>query len=145
MTTMTTTPTRGAGHGHRDVLQLLVTGWTSVALLALFRDVHDLFRPGLLDQMRAGVVDGTPVTDSVLVAGGVGVLVVVAMPVLLRAAPWRIARPAAVALAPVTAVVLLANGLHDADDVMFAVAQVALLAWLGVTAFRHRPEPSPRA
>lgn len=119
-----------------DVAGNLSTGWTAVALLMLFRDVHELFRPGLIDQMRAGTVNGTEMTDALLLVAGAGVILMVVMSLLVRMLPWRAARWSVLLVAPLTMISIAAAGLHDADDVLFAATQGLLLGGMMVVAWR---------
>ncbi|MGB5953510.1 MAG: hypothetical protein WBG57_13470 [Ornithinimicrobium sp.] len=114
----------------------LSTGWTGVALLMLFRDVHELFRPGVIDQMRSGAVNGTQMSEGLLLVAGASVILMVAMSLLVRLVPWGLARWAVLVVAPLTMAGIAAAGLHDADDVLFAVVQALLLLAMMILAWR---------
>ena len=46
-----------------DMKAKLSTLWIFVLLNIIFRDIHEFFRPGLLEEMMTGVVNGTQVTE----------------------------------------------------------------------------------
>jgi len=120
----------------RDTVAIVASGWVALALVMVFRDVHDLFRPGLIDGMRRGVVDGTRITEELMLVGGVGVLFVVDMPLVVRLLPRRPARVVLLSTTPVVAATVVLTGVRDADDVLFLVVELGLLAWLGWVTWR---------
>ena len=67
-----------------DIKALLSTLWIFVLFNMLFRDLHDFVRPGLLEEMMAGVVNGTQITDELLLVGGIMVEIPIAMVLLSR-------------------------------------------------------------
>ena len=71
-----TRPETGPTGGVR-VRARLQSLWIFFLFNVLFRDLHDLFLPGRVQQILDGVVDGTEVTAELLLMGGavlVGVL-----------------------------------------------------------------------
>ena len=52
-----------------DIKAVLSTLWMFVLLNIIFRDIHDLFRPGFLEEMMTGSVNGTEVTEEALLLG----------------------------------------------------------------------------
>lgn len=98
--------------------------WMFVLLNMLFRDMHELVRPGAIEEfMSADVAEGT------LVASGVALTVFISMIPLSRVLPYRAAR-----LTNLTIPILALGGMfiappNDLDDVWFlAVEAVGLLA-----------------
>ncbi|MEE8600423.1 hypothetical protein [Euzebya tangerina] len=114
----------------------LVTLWTALLLAVLFRDVHEFFRPGLIDQIRAGVVNGTAIGDGVLVAGGIGVLLGIGMLPVTRSAPRAAARLASLVVGPLTLAGVIAGGVHDADDILFLAAEAMIVVVIVTVAWR---------
>ena len=45
--------------------------WIFFLLNMLFRDIHELFRPGLLEEMMTGIVNGTHITDQALLGASI--------------------------------------------------------------------------
>jgi len=54
-----------------DIKLKFLALWTFVFLNMIFRDLHELGRPGLLQEMITGVVNGVQITDGLLLIGGV--------------------------------------------------------------------------
>ncbi len=102
----------------------LSTLWIFVLLNVLFRDVHELFRPGFLQEIMAGTV-----SEELLLLAGVLLEIPIAMVVLSRVLRYRLNRWANVIAGVATIAFVLSNGANDLDDVFFlAVEIVALLA-----------------
>lgn len=99
--------------------------WVFVLLNTLFRDVHEVFRPGFLDETLAS--GGTD--DSALVIAAVALQLPLAMVVLSGVLRRPVARWTNIAVAALTAVSAADTWPKDADDIVFALVQlVGLLA-----------------
>lgn len=123
---------------------MLSAAWVTVVLTMLLRDVHELFRPGLIDELRAGVVGGVEMTEELLL----GAALVVEIPVLMVLLAWvlgvRAYRRATLAVAPLVALGVVTTVVGDLDDVFFAMVEVAVLAFAVWSAWSGRPaSPSP--
>ena len=123
---------------HSDRRGLLSTLWVFLLLNVLFRDVHELFRPTLLEQMIAGTVNGTPVTEATILLGGVTIEVPLLMVVLSRVLVPSAARLLNAVVAVVTVPVLLLGGVRDLDDAFFAAVTVATALAVAVLAWTWR-------
>lgn len=108
---------------------LLSATWTFVVLNMLLRDVHELFRPGLLAEMMTGTVNGIAMTEGFLL----GAAVAVELPVLMVLLPWVLSphlyRRATFVVAPLVAAATLATAVGDLDDAFFAAVEGAALAF----------------
>jgi len=116
-----------------DMKALLSTSWIFVLLNVIFRDIHELFRPELLKEMMAGTVNGVHITEELLLLGGIGMEILIAMVILSRILPYRVNRWANIIVGPISIPLLLSSGIHDLDDMFFfAIEIVALLliTWL---------------
>src|SRR3990172_13351841 len=85
-----------------DTKTTLSTLWIFVLLNVIFRDIHELFRPELLEEMMAGVVNGVHITDELLLLGGIGMEILIAMVILSRVLPYRVNRWANIIVAPIS-------------------------------------------
>jgi hypothetical protein len=116
------------GANRRAVLSSL---WIFVLLNMLFRDIHEIFRPGAFEEYTS-----LTVSEATFLAAGVGLTLFISMIVLTRVLPYRLNRWANL-LVPVVALgSMLTNAPRDLDDVWFlAVEAVGLLviAWLAWT------------
>ena len=114
----------------------LSSAWTFVVLNMLLRDVHELFRPGLLAEMMTGTVNGIEMTEGFLL----GAAAVVEIPVLMVVLAWvlsaRLYRRLTLALVPLVVAATLVTAVGDLDDAFFAAVEVAALAFAAWTAWR---------
>jgi hypothetical protein len=122
----------------------LSTLWIFVLLNIIFRDIHELFRPGLLDEMLSGVVNGVQMTEPTLLVAGILLELPIAMVILSRVLPLRVNRWANIIIAPLTIVATLANGLNDLDDIWFISVAIIGLVTIVWQAWRWpRPATNP--
>ncbi len=106
--------------------------WIFALLNVIFRDIHELFRPGLLEEMMTGTVNGVQMTQEILLVAGIFFEIPIVMVLLSRILPRRINRWANVVAGAVTLVFLISNGPNDLDDVWFlGITAVALLIIIG--------------
>ena len=107
----------------------LSTLWIFVLLNMIFRDIHELVRPGLLEEMMTGIVNGTQVTEELLLLGGIMIEVVIVMVVLARVLKVRVNRWANIIVGAITIMLVVSNNTApDLDDMFFAAIQVIALA-----------------
>jgi hypothetical protein len=115
---MTTKTEKLSARGHRK--SVLSTAWIFVLLNVIFRDLHELFRPGMLQEMLSGTVNGVTVTDQVLLLGGIMLQLPLAMVLLSRVLPDRASRwanvVAALAAIAIVFVPTLVTSTPDPDD-----------------------------
>lgn len=112
--------------------------WGFVVLTVLFKDIHELFRPGFLTEAERGWSNGAPVSETALFFGGIGVTVLVAMVFLPRFLSLNANRWTNGIAAALAAVMVATYPRHDLDDAWFMAVQLAALAWVGVAALRGR-------
>lgn len=106
----------------------LSTLWIFVLLNMIFRDIHELVRPGFLEEMMTGIVNGNQVTDELLLLGGIMIEVVIVMVILARVLQVRVNRWANIIVGAITILLVVSNNTApDLDDMFFAVIQVAAL------------------
>lgn len=122
-----------------DKKGLLSTLWIFVLLNVIFRDIHELFRPGLLAEMMTGTVNGVQMSEGVLLAAGIALEILLVMVILSRVLAYRVNRWAniIVGILAIGYVVGNANAnLHDLDDIFFAGIEVVtafVIVWLAWT------------
>lgn len=135
-----TTDKRSARGDRKSVLS---TAWIFVLLNVIFRDLHELFRPGMLEEMLSGTVNGVTVTDQVLLLGGVMLQLPLAMVLLSRVLPDRASRwanvVAALAAIAIVLVPTLVTSTPDPDDWLFAAAEFVGLVFIIGHAWTWRP------
>lgn len=107
----------------------LSTLWIFVLFNMIFRDIHELVRPGLLEEMMTGIVNGTQVTDELLLLGGIMAEVGIVMVVLARVLKVRANRWANIIVGAISIILVVSNNTApDLDDMFFAAIEVTALA-----------------
>ena len=119
-----------------DMKAKLSTLWIFVLLNMIFRDIHELFRPGLLAEMMTGTVNGLQMTEGLLLVAGISIEISIAMVLLSRLLNYRVNRWANIIVGAIAIAAIIANGAGDLDDLFFATIEVGCMlliiwyAWL---------------
>jgi threonine/homoserine/homoserine lactone efflux protein len=114
----------------------LSTLWLFVLLNIIFRDIHELFRVGMLEEMMAGIVNGNQITEVLLLVGGIIIEVPIAMVLLSRLLKDNINRWANIVAGVFTIGSVIFAGPADLDDMFFAAIEIlslALIIWFAWT------------
>ncbi len=107
----------------------LSTLWIFILFNIIFRDIHEMFRPGMLEQMLSGTVNGTQMTNELLLIGSMMIEIPVLMVLLSRLLNYRINRWANVFTALfMVAAIYMNSGNPDLDDLFFAGIELITLA-----------------
>ena len=110
---------------------LLSTLWIFVVLNLFAKDIHELGRPGMLEQMMAGVVDGVTITEELMLVGGVMFEIPIVMVLLSQLLPYRANRWANIGAGVLTIMMEVYTNLDpDLDNAFFLI--IKLIALLGV-------------
>ncbi len=97
--------------------------WIFVLLNMLFRDIHEIFRPGAIEEYQS-----LTVSEMTFLASGIALTLFISMIVLTRVLPHRPNRWANAIVAVAALGGMLTNAPRDLDDVWFlAVEAVGLL------------------
>ena len=102
--------------------------WVFVFLNMIFRDLHELGRPGFLEEVMTGVVNGVQVTDGLMLIGGIMIavpLLIIPLTQFLSPNANRLANLFMGILQIVS--VIGVNRTPDLDDVFFAMIEIAVL------------------
>ncbi|GAB5491880.1 MAG: hypothetical protein Phog2KO_20950 [Phototrophicaceae bacterium] len=108
----------------------LSTLWIFVLLNVIFRDIHELFRVGLLEEMITGVVNGTEITNSLMLIAGIGLEISILMVILARVLPYRVNRWANIIISLITMLSLVSAGTNDMDDIFFLAVELMALVYI---------------
>ena len=113
---------------------LLSILWVFIILNFFARDIHELGRPGMLEQMMSGTIDGVVVTDMLMLIGGIMIEIPILMAILALLLPHGMNRWANIGVGLLTMVMIAAMNLKpDLDNVFFMSIQlVALIAIVGI-------------
>ncbi|MEM6445444.1 MAG: DUF6326 family protein [Cyanobacteria bacterium P01_D01_bin.123] len=127
-----------------DTRALLSTLWTFVLFNVVFRDLHDFFSPGFIEELIAGVGNGNQVTNETLLVAAMVMEIPIAMILLSRILRYRVNRWANIIAGTLTIAFTIALGIKDLDDTFFAIVDIAALSAILRLAWKWRhDEPSP--
>ena len=124
---------------------VLSTLWIFVLLNIFARDIHELGRPGMLQQIMTGVIDGVTITEELMLLGGVMIEIPILMVLLSQILPYKISRRANIGAGALTIMIEVYSNLNpDLDNVFFlAIKILALLSVIWAAwKWKGRAEPS---
>ena len=110
-----------------DVKALLSTLWIFVLFNMIFRDLHEFGRPGFLEEIMTGIVNGVQITEELMLLGGIMAEVPISMVLLSRVLNYRINRWANIFAGTITIAMIINNGVKDLDDIFFTAIEVVAL------------------
>ncbi|PYG25443.1 hypothetical protein C8N36_1344 [Pelagimonas varians] len=121
---------------------LLSILWIFIILNFVARDIHELGRPGMLEQMMSGTIDGVVITEMLMLLGGIMIEIPILMTVLALLLPHRVNRWANIGVGLLTMVMIVAmNRQPDLDNFFFMGFQLtALIAIVGIARRWQAPE-----
>ncbi|MEM7111752.1 MAG: DUF6326 family protein [Chloroflexota bacterium] len=114
----------------------LSTLWIFALLNVVFRDIHELFRPGFLAEIMTGTVGGVEMNEGLLLQAGIMLELLIVMVLLARILPYRPNRWANIVVGLFAAVYILISGTNDLDDIFFAAIELLtslLIVWFAWT------------
>lgn len=118
----------------RDRRGIISSLWVVFFLNMLFRDIHEIVRPGAIDEYQERVV-----SEGTFLAAGIALSVFISMIVLTRVLPDRRARIGNL-MVPVLALLGMTQGeVNDLDDAWFLAVEVVALAAIVAIAWSWRP------
>jgi hypothetical protein len=120
--------------------------WVFVFLNMIFRDLHELGRPGFLEEVMTGVVNGVQVTEGLMLIGGIMIavpLLIIPLTQLLSLKANRLANLFIGVLHLGMTIGL--NLAPDLDDLFFAVIEIAALVLILRLAWNWKDLESSRA
>ena len=122
----------------------LSTLWIFFLLNIIFRDIHEFVEPGFIEEIMTGTSNGNPITEQMLLLGGVMIEVPIAMVLLSRLLPYGVNRWANMIVAVLYGALTLFFGTTDLDDTFHMIIEMAALLFIIWSAWRWRnPAPYP--
>jgi len=107
---------------------LLSTLWIFVVVNFFARDIHELGRPGMLEQVMSGVIDGVVITEELMLVGGIMFEIPILMILLSVVLGRAINRCVTIVAALMTLAIIAVNNMQpDLDNIFFMVIQIAAL------------------
>ena len=121
-----------------DIKALLSTLWIFVLFNMIFRDLHEFGRPGFLEEIMTGIVNGVQITEGLMLLGGIMAEIPISMVLLSRVLKYRINRWANIIAGAITIVIVIQNGPADLDDMFFATIEIVSLSFIIWCAWKWR-------
>ncbi len=116
---------------------LLSILWIFVILNFFARDIHELGRPGMLEQMMSGTIDGVVITEMLMLVGGIMIEIPILMTILALLLPRRINRWANIGVGGLTMLMIVSMNLKpDLDNIFFMGIQLIALVAIVAIAWR---------
>lgn len=102
--------------------------WVFVFLNMIFRDLHELGRPGFLEEVMSGVVGGVQVTDGLMLIGGIMIAVPLLIIPLTQFLNFKANRLANLFMGVLMIVNIIGTNMApDLDNIFFAAIEIAAL------------------
>lgn len=118
---------------------VLSTLWIFLLLNIFARDIHELGRPGMLEQMMTGVIDGVKITEGLMLIGGIMIEIPILMVLLSQILPFKISRWANIGAGILTTMIVVSTNLNpDLDNMFFLVIKIAALIGIVWVAWRWK-------
>ncbi|MGJ8528415.1 DUF6326 family protein [Maritalea sp.] len=114
--------------------QILSTLWVFLLLNMVFRDIHEIGTAEFLNEALTGKVNGTVITDELMLIGFVLVEIPLAMIIASLFLPDRICKWITIFAATLTGAILALGLPGDLDDRAFAAVEFIALSsicWIG--------------
>ncbi|NMH88699.1 DUF6326 family protein [Flavivirga algicola] len=111
--------------------------WVYVLMNIIIKDIHDLFRPGLLKEMQNGIVNGNTITEELMLIGGILLELPILMIVLSQLLPYKSNKWLNVCAANLSILILFMNPPNDLDDGFFLIMTTVGLIAITVFAFKY--------
>lgn len=121
-------------YNHTNPRILLSVLWIFIILNFFARDIHELIRPGMLEQMMSGIIDGVVITEMLMLLGWLMIEIPMLMTVLALLLPHGINRWANIGVGLLTMAMIVAMNIKpDLDNLFFMGIQlIALIAIVGM-------------
>ena len=116
----------------------LSTLWIFFLFNIVFRDIHEFVEPGFIAEIMTGTSNGNPITEHMLLLGGVMIEVPIAMVLFSRLLPYGANRWANIIVAALYGVLIASFGATDLDDVFHLIMESAALSFIIWSAWRWR-------
>lgn len=102
--------------------------WVFVFFNMIFRDLHELGRPGFLEEIMTGIVNGVQVTEGLMLVGGIMIAVPLLIIPLIQFLNLKANRIVNLIMGGLQIIsVIWTNTAPDLDNIFFAVIEVIAL------------------
>ncbi|MEM9009445.1 MAG: DUF6326 family protein [Cyanobacteria bacterium P01_F01_bin.86] len=116
----------------------LSTLWIFFLFNLIFRDIHEFVEPGFIQEIMTGTSNGNPITEHMLLLGGVMIEVPIAMVLFSRLLPYGVNRWTNIVVALLYGALIMFFGTTDLDDTFHLIMEIAALSFVIWSAWRWR-------
>jgi len=114
-----------------EVKLRILTLWIFVFFNFIFRDIHEFGRPGMIQELATGVVNGVQITDFLLLIGGIMIEVPLLMLPLTMLLKPRVNRIANLWIGTLMIpLMIISYDLLDPDDIFFLIFEISALSMI---------------
>ena len=111
-----------------DTKNSLSTLWIFVLLNIIFRDLHEMLRPGVLLEMQSGIINGNPMSESFLLVAAIMIEIPISMVLFSKVLPYPINYRLNIGVAILLIIGSMTFGFNDMDDLFFLIVENIALA-----------------
>ena len=115
-----------------DRKELLSTLWIFVLFNIIFLEFHKFLQPGFIAEIMTGVVNGTQMTQGVLLLGAIVLEIPIVMLLMSRVLKYRVNRWANIIAGAITIAIVIGNVSTNLDNIFFStivVVSLLLIVW----------------
>jgi len=115
-----------------DMKAKLSTLWIFVLFNIAFLDIHGFLKPGFIEEVMTGFVNGTQMTEGLLLLGAIMMEIPIAMVLLSRVLKYRVNRWANIIAGAITIAIFMFNFSTDLDRIFvgtIVIASLLLIIW----------------
>ena len=115
-----------------DMKTKLSTLWIFVLFNIVFLDIHAFLKPGFIEEIMTGIVNGTQMTEGLLLLGAIMMEIPIAMVLLSRILKYRVNRWANIITGAITIVIFIGNVSTAPDNIFvgtIVVVSLLLIIW----------------
>ena len=115
-----------------DMKVKLSTLWIFILFNITFLDIHGLLKPGFLEKVMTGTIDGIQMTEELLLLGAIMMEIPIAMVLLSRVLKYRVNRWANIIAGVTTIAIFIGNLSTDLDTIFvgtIVVVAMLLIIW----------------
>ena len=113
-----------------DMKTRLSTIWIFVLFNIIFLEFHKLLQPGFIEEVMTGTINGTQMTQGVLLLGAIVLEIPIAMALLSRVLKYRVNRWANIIAGVVAIAVVITNVTTNLDNIFSSTIGVVALLFI---------------
>ena len=113
-----------------DMKTRLSTIWIFVLFNIIFLEFHKLLQPGFIEEVMTGTINGTQMTQGVLLLGAIVLEIPIAMALLSRVLKYRVNRWANIIAGALVIAIVITNVTTNLDNIFSSTIGVVALLFI---------------